>query len=112
MQEMQCGMGMQRGQPQDAVMESKACRTYVAVTAMLPRQVKRIMSHQGRTAGLGRALSGSVGLRRLPACDTCTIPRIMTLSPTDYIAGAARGKFDWVVGYGGGGIRGVRGWER
>ncbi|KAA6417809.1 MAG: hypothetical protein FRX49_12232 [Trebouxia sp. A1-2] len=36
--------------------------TYVAVMAMPPLQTKRIMSHQGRTAGLGRDLSGSVGL--------------------------------------------------
>lgn len=74
--------------------------------AMLPRQVKRIMSHQGKTAGLGRDLSGSVGLRRLPACDTCTTSRTIPLNLGIYIAGAARQKVDWMAGYVKGGGKG------
>lgn len=44
---------------------------YVAQILIPPLHMKRIMSNQGRTAGLRRDLSGSVGLSLLPACDTC-----------------------------------------
>lgn len=51
---------------------------YVAAILISPLHMKRIMSNQGRTAGFGRDLSGSVGLSLLPACDTCM--HVFTLS--------------------------------
>ena len=80
---------------------------------MPPRQVKRIWSHHGRAAGLGRDRSGSVGLRRLPACDTCTTYCTMTHNSGSIRMRAAGEKVAWVVRYGGKEVEGgVKGWER
>lgn len=44
----------------------------LAVRPSWPRQTKRMRSQKGRLALGSRVLSGSDGLSRFPACDSCT----------------------------------------
>lgn len=55
-------------------------RGHLATTSICPRQNWRMVSHHCRVANLGRVLSGSLGLRRRPASDTCSPPHIFSLT--------------------------------